>query len=189
MSDYPGSGFNASACVSWIGIGANLGNSLAICHKAVARIQSHPHIRVVAQSAFYRTEPIGPVRQSWYVNGVVAVESMTGPVALLRLLHHFEASFGRNRHREKRWGPRRLDLDLLFYGNRVIRRRNLRLPHPRLHQRRFVLRPLCDIAPSFVHPIFGKTVDTMLQEVDDDAKVEWLSFPGGTIPQRETVAI
>ena len=179
MSDPQRLELKSVACVAWIGLGANIGNAPAICHRAVACLHGHPRVRVVAQSPFYCTEPIGPIRQSWYVNAVVAVESRMGPRALLRLLHHLETSFGRNRPCEKRWGPRRLDLDLLFYGHRVIRCRDLRLPHPRLHQRRFVLRPLCDIAPSFVHPVFGKTVDIMLRDVDDSARVEPLSFEWG----------
>ncbi|MBF0460283.1 MAG: 2-amino-4-hydroxy-6-hydroxymethyldihydropteridine diphosphokinase [Magnetococcales bacterium] len=160
--------------LSWIGIGSNRGRALSLCRRAVARLRGHPCLRVVVLSPWYRTEPVGPVRQSWYINGVVGVESRLGPQALLRLLHRVEARFGRNRRREKRWGPRRLDLDLLFCGDRVVRCRLLQLPHPRLHQRRFVLRPLADIAPDFVHPRFGKTVDTLLQEVDDTARVERL---------------
>ena len=161
--------------MAYIGLGANLGNPLISLRKADQYLQGHhPYIRVVARSPFYRTEPVGPIRQSWYVNGVIVLESRMGPRALLRLLHHLEARCGRDRRQERRWGPRPLDLDLLFYGSRVVHSRDLSLPHPRLHQRCFVLRPLADVAPDFVHPVFGKTVDTMLQEVDDDSSVERL---------------
>ena len=177
MPDPQGSGVGL---VAWIGLGANLGNPLVACHRAVARLQGHPRIRVVACSPFYLTEPLGPVRQPWYVNGVVGVQSVAGPRALLGLLHKLEAGFGRNRHREERWGPRHLDLDLLFYGPRVVRCRTLCLPHPRLHVRRFVLRPLADMVPGFIHPVFRKTVDTMLQEVDDGSRVVSLS-PGSVV--------
>ncbi len=165
-------GLPLSPVVSWIGVGANRGSALLTCRRAVARLSHRASLRLVAQSAFYRTEPVGPVRQSWYINGVVGVASWMGPRALLRLLHRVEADFGRHRHRETRWGPRCLDLDLLFHGDRILRCRDLCLPHPRLHQRRFVLRPLADVAPHLVHPLFGKTVDTLLQEVDDTARVE-----------------
>ena len=158
--------------IFWIGVGSNRGNALSICRRAVARLRAHLSLRLVAQSPFYRTEPVGPLRQPWYINGVVGLESSMGPRALLRLLHRVESGFGRNRRREKRWGPRSLDLDLLFHGDRVIRCRDLSLPHPRLHQRRFVLRPLADVAPDWIHPLFGKTVDILLREVDDTARVE-----------------
>lgn len=143
-----------------------------ICQRAILRLRTQPRVRTLVQSTFYRTEPVGPVRQPWYINGVVGIQSNLGPKALLGLLHRIEAGFGRRRRQEKRWGPRRLDLDLLFHGNRVIRSRFLHVPHPRLHQRRFVLRPLADVAPDLIHPLFGKTVDRMLQEVDDTAQVE-----------------
>ncbi|MEO5364008.1 MAG: 2-amino-4-hydroxy-6-hydroxymethyldihydropteridine diphosphokinase [Magnetococcus sp. DMHC-8] len=157
--------------LAWIGVGANRGRALSVCHRAVARLSRHARLRVVVQSSFYRTEPVGPIHQPWYMNGVVGVASHLGPWALLRLLQRVEAAFGRRRHRERRWGPRSLDLDLLLYGDRVMRCRGLSLPHPRLHQRRFVLRPLAEVAPLLRHPLFGKTVDTMLQEVDDTARV------------------
>ncbi|MBF0401614.1 MAG: 2-amino-4-hydroxy-6-hydroxymethyldihydropteridine diphosphokinase [Magnetococcales bacterium] len=163
---------------AWVGVGSNQGNSLRICRRAVALLRGHPRVRQLLQSPFYRTEPVGPVRQPWYVNGVVGIKSTMGPQALLRLLQRTEAGFGRCRRREKRWGPRRLDLDLLFHGNRVVHTPALHLPHPRLHQRRFVLRPLADLAPDLIHPIVGKTVDNMLRDVDDGSRVEPLSRLG-----------
>ncbi|MBF0160856.1 MAG: 2-amino-4-hydroxy-6-hydroxymethyldihydropteridine diphosphokinase [Magnetococcales bacterium] len=172
MSDPPLSDPSFLATLAWIGVGSNQGNILSVCRRAVARLGGHPGVRVLCQSPLYRTEPVGPVRQPWYVNGVVGVQSRMGPQALLRLLHRMERSFGRDRRREKPWGPRPLDLDLLLYGDRVVRRSLLHLPHPHLHQRRFVLRPLADVAPTLRHPVFGKTVDSMLQEVDDAARVE-----------------
>lgn len=132
-------------------------------------------MRLVAQAPFYRTEPVGLYEQPWYINSVIALESHLEPQALLRTLLALETEFGRNRHLEERWGPRHLDLDLLFHGDRIVNTRALCLPHPRLHQRRFVLRPLCDVAPHFIHPVFGKTVDTLLQEVNDGARVERVS--------------
>ncbi|MBF0439165.1 MAG: 2-amino-4-hydroxy-6-hydroxymethyldihydropteridine diphosphokinase [Magnetococcales bacterium] len=161
--------------MAWIGLGSNLGNSWGLCSQAIERLKGHPQLHLVTQSPFYRTQPVGPVRgQRWFLNGVVAVETRLGSQALLRLLGRIEASLGRDRRREIRWGPRRMDLDLLFHGDRVVSTPKLILPHPRLHKRRFVLQPLADVVPTWVHPIFGKTIDTLLQEVDDKSLVtQW----------------
>ncbi|MBF0448682.1 MAG: 2-amino-4-hydroxy-6-hydroxymethyldihydropteridine diphosphokinase [Magnetococcales bacterium] len=160
---------------AWIAIGTNQGNASALYRRAVERLRHHPRgIRLIGQSSLYRTEPVGSVRQPWFVNGVVLVETRCGPKALLRTLHRIEASFGRNRDREQRWGPRRLDLDLLFYGKRIVRHKTLKIPHPSLHLRRFVLAPLAELSPHLLHPVLGKTVDIMLQCVDDTARVEHL---------------
>jgi 2-amino-4-hydroxy-6-hydroxymethyldihydropteridine diphosphokinase len=129
-------------------------------------------VELLAQSSPYRTQPVSTVRQPWFINGVVVVKTVWGPKTLLRILHGIETSFGRNRCREQRWGPRRLDLDLLFYGERIIRSKSLELPHPRLHLRRFVLTPLAEVSPGLLHPIIGKTVDILLRDVDDASGVE-----------------
>ncbi|MEO5341245.1 MAG: 2-amino-4-hydroxy-6-hydroxymethyldihydropteridine diphosphokinase [Magnetococcus sp. MYC-9] len=184
MSDRASTPWASLRCLAWIGIGSNRGNALLTCRRAIALLRGHPHIRLVVCSPLYRTEPVGPVRQPWFVNGVLGVESELGPQALLRLLHRLEHHFGRNRRREKPWGPRRLDLDLLLYSQRVVHHSTLHLPHPRLHLRRFVLRPLADVAPTLRHPLFGKTVDTMLQEVDDTGRVEPCSEQATTFIQK-----
>lgn len=158
--------------IAWIGLGSNLGNPLMACCRAVERLRSHPGLRLVAKSPFYWTQPVGPVPgQPWFINGVVAVETCMGPQALLRLLFEIEFSLGRRRAGVIRWGPRRMDLDLLLHGDRVIRTADLTLPHSQLHKRRFVLQPFFDVAPDWVHPVYGKTIDTMLQEVDDTCQV------------------
>jgi 2-amino-4-hydroxy-6-hydroxymethyldihydropteridine diphosphokinase len=163
--------------LAWVAIGTNQGNSKALYGRAVARIASHPRgLRLVAQSSLYRTQPVGMVPQPWFINGVVLIETKCGPKALLKILHSIEHSFGRNRRREKRWGPRRLDLDLLFYGQRVLNTKSIKIPHPSLHLRRFVLTPLAEVSPQLIHPVFGKTVDMLLQDVDDAARVEHLLF-------------
>ncbi len=158
--------------IAWIALGSNLGNPYRRCCRAVERLQHHPGLRLLAKSPFYKTEPVGPVRgQPWYINGVVAVETGLGPHALMRLLLRIESSLGRNRTHEVRWGARRMDLDLLFFGNRILKSPDLTLPHPQMHKRGFVLRPLADLSPTWVDPVCGKTVDTLLQEVDDTSLV------------------
>ncbi|MBF0195192.1 MAG: 2-amino-4-hydroxy-6-hydroxymethyldihydropteridine diphosphokinase [Magnetococcales bacterium] len=163
--------------MAWIAIGTNQGNSKALYKRAVANIANHPRmLGLVACSSVYRTEPVGMVPQPWFLNGVVVVKTKYGPKSLLKTLHTIERAFGRNRRQEKRWGPRKLDLDLLFYGQRVVSTKSIKIPHPYLHLRRFVLTPLAEVSPQLIHPIIGKTVDMLLQDVDDAARVEHLLF-------------
>ncbi|MBF0190087.1 MAG: 2-amino-4-hydroxy-6-hydroxymethyldihydropteridine diphosphokinase [Magnetococcales bacterium] len=170
------------ARVAWIGLGGNRRESVSLLLRALRRLRDHRGVERLDISPFYLTQPVGPVQsQSWFVNAVAGVETRLGPAALLALLSRIETASGRNRKREIQGGPRSLDLDLLFCGQRVMRTRTLVLPHPRLHRRRFVLQPLADLAPEWIHPRFGKTIDTLLREVDDTARIipwsEWARTP------------
>ncbi len=165
-----------------VGIGANLGNPLLTCRRTIDRLANHGRCQALHRSFFYRTAPVGPAHQPRFINAVVLIEGTWTPWTLLRLLRRLEREAGRDRQREIRWGPRPLDLDLLFFGQRIIRRNGLIVPHPRLHQRRFVLRPLADVAANWRHPILGKTVDTLLREVDDVGSVE--RMPDGALTFR-----
>ncbi|MBF0164227.1 MAG: 2-amino-4-hydroxy-6-hydroxymethyldihydropteridine diphosphokinase [Magnetococcales bacterium] len=159
--------------LAWIGLGGNRPDTLARMRRALARLDQRFGVTLLALSPIYRTQPVGPIRhQPWFWNGVAALACrLTGPRALLRLLQRLEREAGRDRRGEIHGGPRPLDLDLLFFGSRVIRSRSLILPHPRLHQRRFVLAPLADLAPGWIHPTCGKTIDRLLDEVDDTARI------------------
>ncbi|WP_049757515.1 2-amino-4-hydroxy-6-hydroxymethyldihydropteridine diphosphokinase [Magnetococcus marinus] len=157
-----------------IGLGANLGEPLRNCQQALLMLDKQPHVTVTACSSWYRTEPLGP-QQPDYINGAATLTTTLSPLALLALLLDVEQQMGRDRHREQRWGPRALDLDLLFYADLLLDHPQLILPHPQLHLRRFVLQPLGEIIPTKRHPKLGKTVDTLLSEVEDRGQVERLS--------------
>jgi 2-amino-4-hydroxy-6-hydroxymethyldihydropteridine diphosphokinase len=106
---------------------------------------------------------VGKTDQDWFVNGVVSLETSMDPRELLDFLLSIERKMGRVR--EAKWGPRTIDLDILFYGNQILKETDLQVPHPRLHERRFVLIPLKDVAPDLVHPVLGKTVSEILAEL------------------------
>ena len=146
----------------YIGIGSNLGDKLENCGRAVEAIAADDKNRVVKRSPFYLTEPVGEKEQEWFVNGAIAVETSLAPRQLLDFLLAIERSMGRVR--KKRWGPRVIDLDILFYGDEIIMENGLEVPHPHLHERMFVLVPLRDIAPDFVHPRLGKTISQIIAE-------------------------
>jgi 2-amino-4-hydroxy-6-hydroxymethyldihydropteridine diphosphokinase len=153
-----------------IGLGANLpsrehGAPQATLEAALDRLAAEG-IAIIARSSWYRTAPVPASDQPWYVNGVAAVATTLEPAALLAVLHRVEAAFGRVRR--ERNEPRPIDLDLLAYDDRVSRDAPPLLPHPRLHERGFVLRPLAEIAPGWRHPASGATVEALLAALPPD---------------------
>jgi 2-amino-4-hydroxy-6-hydroxymethyldihydropteridine diphosphokinase len=155
--------------LAYIGIGSNLGDSPENCRAALRAMKADSRNRTVKISPFYRTEPVGKKDQDWFINAVAAIETSLGPGDLLRFLQHIERRMGRER--KEQWGPRIIDLDILFYGNQVIRNEDLEIPHPRIHERRFVLAPLNDIAPDLQHPLLEKTMAELLSALPQGEKV------------------
>jgi 2-amino-4-hydroxy-6-hydroxymethyldihydropteridine diphosphokinase len=155
--------------LTYIGIGSNQGDPLENCRRAIEGIVSEGTNRLVRCSSFYRTEPVGKKDQNWFVNAVALVETSLGPREMLESLLSLEKEIGRVRG--ERWGPRVIDLDILFYGEKVIDEEDLQVPHPRLHERRFVLIPLAEIAPDLKHPCLGKTIAQILSALGGQDKV------------------
>lgn len=117
-------------------------------------------------SSFYRTEPVGLENQDWFVNVAAEIRTLLTPRQLLEALLHIEEAMGRTR--EKRWGPRIIDLDLLFYGQSILSEPGLTVPHPELHKRRFVLMPMEEIAPYFLHPVYGISIRGLLERISGE---------------------
>jgi 2-amino-4-hydroxy-6-hydroxymethyldihydropteridine diphosphokinase len=149
--------------LSYIGMGANLDDRAAVLRRATATLDAHDRLKVKAASPIYETAPIGVTEQPMFLNAVLALETDLDARALLECLLDVERRFGRVRR--LRWGPRLLDLDILLYGNEVIRSRGLQIPHPRLHKRAFVLVPLCDLTPRGRHPVFNKTFSELAESI------------------------
>jgi len=145
---------------SAIGLGSNLGDSVRTCLDALDLLQKHPAINIVKLSSFYRTKPVGFEGQDWFINAAALCDTSLEPLALLDCLLELEKSFGRVR--TVRWGPRTLDLDMLFYGDRQIDLPGLKVPHPQMQDRLFVLVPLDEIEPEWIHPASGLRVREML---------------------------
>ncbi|MCC6659624.1 MAG: 2-amino-4-hydroxy-6-hydroxymethyldihydropteridine diphosphokinase [Phycisphaerales bacterium] len=135
-----------------IAIGSNLGDRAAHLRTATSALRTLPESRLVAVSPVFETAPIGPVAQGPYLNAAAALQTTLGPRALLGALLAIERAAGRERREGERWGPRTLDLDLLIYENLIVNEPGLTLPHPRLHERAFVLEPLSHIAAAAVIP-------------------------------------
>jgi 2-amino-4-hydroxy-6-hydroxymethyldihydropteridine diphosphokinase len=157
----------------YIGIGSNLGDRRANTVEAIDRIGKIPDTRVMRASSLYESEPLGDAK-TWFVNSVIEVESELGAEAMLKRLKAIEQAMGRKRVKGKRWGSRIIDLDILLSENEVIDKRTLRVPHPEMHKRRFVLMPLAELAPHVVHPGLGQSVSAMLATLKDAKRVTLL---------------
>ncbi len=140
---------------AFVGIGANLGDREQTIRRAIALLGFAPGVEVVATSRLRETEPWGPIAQPRYLNGAVELLTDLDPRQLLETLLGIEAELGRVRDGE-RWGPRTIDLDLLLLDGIVVDEPGLQLPHPRLHERSFVLEPLCDLDPKLDVPGQGR---------------------------------
>ena len=149
---------------AYVALGSNLGDREAHLASAVAALRRSRGVRSVELSPVYETEPVGPPPQGRYLNAVARLLTALGPRALLLRLLEIEREAGRERG-PVRDRPRTLDLDLLLYGTCTVALPDLEVPHPRLHERAFVLAPLRDLAPDLVHPVLGETVRALADRV------------------------
>jgi 2-amino-4-hydroxy-6-hydroxymethyldihydropteridine diphosphokinase len=143
---------------SYIGIGSNLGNRYENCVHAIELLEERG-VTVQKRSSVYETKPWGVTDQPRFINMVVQIETTLEPEELLRLLKGIEKEIGRQD--SFHWGPRIIDLDILLFNALVLNEENLKIPHPFLHEREFVLRPLNEIAPDVIHPIFRMSIDEL----------------------------
>ncbi|MBF0491839.1 MAG: 2-amino-4-hydroxy-6-hydroxymethyldihydropteridine diphosphokinase [Deltaproteobacteria bacterium] len=161
--------------IAYVAFGSNLGDKAKNCAEAIHRLHEHSLCELLRVSLLYETEPLSLPNQKenpWFMNGVLKLKTQLGAAELLNLLREIEQKMGRSPEEEReKWGPRVIDLDLLFFDKEILKSKTLILPHPELHHRRFVLEPLCEIAPDLIHPLKGQSVHLLLKNLKDSKKV------------------
>lgn len=162
---------NVSVCitrkkhVAYIGLGSNMGDKKEYLYGAIEELRKIKEIDVRKISTFIETKPYGNEKQDDFLNGAIKIETMLSPLKLLEVCQNIENHFGRER--TELWGPRTLDLDILIYDDLIMETEKLMIPHPDMMNRDFVLRPMTEIASSFVHPVTGKTMGRMMVELHE----------------------
>lgn len=155
---------------AYIGLGSNLGKRFKNLEKGIKILESLDWLKVMKKSSVYLTEPVGYEDQSWFLNMVIKAETNLLPSELLDKLLEIEKKMGREKSGKN--GPRKIDLDLLFYDDQIINTKKLTLPHPQLHKRRFVLVPLLEVSRNKIHPLKKKRIFTLLKELKDEKKIK-----------------
>lgn len=155
---------------AYIGVGTNLGDRLRNYRTALEKIGALPGTRIIGKSSMYESEPHGKAR-NWFLNGVVEVATELEAAPLLKELQKIETALGRKRDAAKTSVSREMDLDILLFDHDTIESRNLKVPHPEMGNRKFVLLPLAELAPAFVHPVSGTSVSSLLATTPDKKKV------------------
>ncbi|MGO8990318.1 MAG: 2-amino-4-hydroxy-6-hydroxymethyldihydropteridine diphosphokinase [bacterium] len=164
---------NKMGHIAYIGIGSNLGDKLSQYEKAVSEILRIDRHKLLAKSSLFKTQPIGCTSQDWFVNAVLKIETDLEAPELLRKLKSIESHLGRTE--TFRWGPRTIDLDILFFDDIEIHTEELQVPHPRIQERQFVLIPLAEIDQNLIHPVLKKTIRELLNDSQkEDQGVEKL---------------
>ena len=157
--------------IVYLSIGSNMGDRLANLQQITSRLSLHEKIDLIQTSSFYETEPWGKKNQPWFLNAVLQLKTSLSPYELLDVCMDIETALGRNREAEERWGERAADVDILFYDKEIISDEKLKIPHIYLHERAFVLVPLLEIAPNFVHPVFQKTTEQLYDDLKSPEEV------------------
>ena len=152
--------------IAYISVGSNMGDRLQNCLRGIEALTEDGNSRILAQSRIYTTEPVDYKDQDWFINMMVKLETTDDPFELLDHIEEIQRAAGRMQD-PIRFGPRILDLDIILYDDRIIETERLAVPHPRMHKRRFVLKPICDIDPAIIHPVLKQEMQILLKSVGE----------------------
>lgn len=152
--------------IAYISAGSNMGDRLQNCRKGIEALTEAGNSRILEQSRIYATEPVDYQDQDWFINMMVKLETAHDPFQLLDHIEFIQRAAGRIQD-PIRFGPRILDLDIILYDDRIIESKRLVVPHPRMHKRRFVLKPICDIDPAIIHPVLKQEMQFLLKRLGD----------------------
>lgn len=155
----------------WLGLGSNLGDKLDFLQRAIDRLQQDPRLNLMAVSSVYETEPLGFKSNDQFLNATAAVTWTGNPTELLGLLQEVEQALGRTRISGIRYSSRTIDLDILLFGQEVINNPDLRIPHPAMHERLFVLEPLKELIPSYIHPVLNRSITELVEICTDRSTI------------------
>lgn len=161
--------------IAYLGLGSNLGDRVGFVQQATSLLSGDENIKLVSTSSFYETEPWHFDTNNWFVNAVIVISTSYHPEELLKVCQRVEAQLGRKRADESGYNDRTIDIDILFYDDKIIDEHengiDLTIPHPHVHERAFVLVPLLEVAPAYVHPVLNKTISDIYDDIDDPEAV------------------
>lgn len=162
--------------IAFLGLGSNKGERISYLNKAVDMIKDIKKTKIIRTSSVYETEPWGVSEQEDYLNSVIEIETPLDARSLLIELKNIEKTLGRIDSRK--WAEREIDIDLLFFENEIVDEGSLKVPHPQLENRKFVLVPMNEISPDFIHPVLGKKISELLNETSDNLSVKKYEIEG-----------
>ena len=151
----------------FLSLGSNLGDRVGFVQQATSLLGAHSDINIVSTSSFYESEPWKMDSENWFVNAVVQISTTLSPEDLLNECQRIETQLGRPVNREGEYSDRTIDIDIIFYDNLILNNERLTIPHRYFHKRAFMLVPMLEIAEDFVHPFFGKTVESLYDAIDE----------------------
>jgi 2-amino-4-hydroxy-6-hydroxymethyldihydropteridine diphosphokinase len=157
--------------IVFLSLGSNLGDRLGYVQQAAGIIGTTKDIQIVATSSFYETEPWQMDSPNWFVNAIVQISTTLSPEELLIVINRIESQLGRERSEKREYTDRTIDIDILFYDNKIMNTDKLIIPHRFFHRRACMLVPMLEIAQDFVHPLFKKTISELYDELEDPEQV------------------